>query len=114
MLGLWCVCLLGQRELVENGKDPTRLSPVAAIKAFQSTLREYRVCPDSRGDYLWVQLRSALLDDYERESSKTSRNYPRKKKRQRIGAPKITRASQQQIQAAKELKENQPELRLSA
>lgn len=114
LLGLWCVCFLGQRELAENGEDPAWLSAAATIKAFQSTLREYRVRPESHEDSLWAKLRIAVLDDYQRASSKTSRNYPRKKKRRAISAPKITRASKQQITAAKELKQNQPEFRLSA
>jgi hypothetical protein len=79
LLGLWCLCLLGQRELVENGEDPTWLSAAATIRAFQSTLREYRVRPESREESLWERLRIAMLDDYQRNSSKTSRDYPRKK-----------------------------------
>ena len=114
LLGLWCVCLLGQRELVESAEDPTWLSAAATIKAFQTTLREYRVRPESREESLWERLRIAVLDDYQRHGSKTSRNYPRKKKRRGIGAPKITRASKQQVNAAKELKQQQPELRLPA
>jgi hypothetical protein len=114
LLGLWCVCLLGQRELAESGEDPTWLSAAATIKAFQSTLREYRVRPEIREESLWEKLRIAVLDDYQRNGSKTSRNYPQKKKRQRIGAPKITRASKYQINAAQELKQQQLEERLSA
>ena len=100
--------------MAENGEDPTWLSPATTIKAFQSTLREYRVRPESREDSLWAQLQIAVLDDYQRDSSKTSRNYPRKKKRKGIGAPKITRASKQQIKAAKELRLNQQEFQLPA
>lgn len=114
LLGLWCVCLLGQRELAENGEDPTWLSAAATIKAFQSTLREYRVRPESREETLWTKLRIAVLDNYQRASAKTSRNYPRKKKRRAIGAPKITRATKQQLHAAQELKQQQLELRLPA
>jgi hypothetical protein len=114
LLGLWCVCLLGQRELAENGTDPTWLSAAATIKAFQCTIREYRVRPERAEESLWAKLRMAVLDDYQRTSSKTSRNYPRKKKREAIGAPKITRASQQQINAAAELKQHHPEFRLTA
>ena len=91
-----------------------RLSAAAAIRAFQSTLRGYRVRPESYQESLWSQLRIALLDDYQRNSSKTSRNYPRKKKRDRIGAPKITRATKEQITAAQELKKQQPEFQLPA
>ena len=114
LLGLWCICLLGQRELNASGQAPDRLSPAAAIKAFQSMLRDYRVRPESAEDNLWSKLRLALLDDYERRSSKTSRNYPRKKKRDRIRPPKITRATREQINAAAELKQQETELQLSA
>jgi hypothetical protein len=114
LLGLWCICLLGQRELDASGQAPERLSPAAAIKAFQSMLRDYRVRPESADESLWSKLRIALLDDYERRSSKTSRNYPRKKKRERIRPPKITHATREQIKAATELKQQKAELRLSA
>jgi len=114
LLGLWCLCLLGGRELIEAGQEPSQLSPAAAIRAFQGMLRDYRVRPESREETLWSQLRIALLDDYERSSSKTSRNYPRKKKRERIGNPKITKATKKQIQQAKELKRKQQQFRLPA
>ena len=87
---------------------------LAAIKAFQGTVREYRVRPESREECLWERLRTAVLDDYQRNGSKTSRNYPRKKKRQSIGAPTIMRASKQQVNAAQEVKQRQLELRLPA
>lgn len=114
LLGLWCMSLLGQRELAQSGQDPTRLSPAVAIQAFQGTLRDYRVRPESREESLWSKLRTALLDDYQRGSSKTSRNYPRKKKRERIVAPKITKATKPQINAAKELKQKTLEFRFTA
>jgi Transposase DDE domain len=114
LLGLWCVCLLGQRELAESGQTPSRLSPAAAIRAVQRTLRDYRLRPESCDENLWSQLRIALLDDYDRSSSKTSRNYPRKKKRERIGNPKITNATKQQINQAKELTTQPQQFRLPA
>jgi len=114
MLGLWCVCLLGQRELFESGQAPDRLSPVAAIRAFQDTIRDYRVRPESREENLWSRLQEALMDDCERSSSKTSRNYPRKKVRERVVSPKIAKATKLQINTAEELKEKEREIRLSA
>jgi hypothetical protein len=105
LLGLWCLCLLGQRELAESGEDPAWLSAAEAIRALQSTLKEYRVRPESCEENLWTRLRNAVLDGYERNSSKTSRSYPRKKQRQATGKPQITRATQQQVNAAKQLKE---------
>lgn len=113
LLGLWGVCLLGSRELSESGQDPARLSPAAAIPAFQPTLREYRVRPETQADTLWAQLRRARLDDYQRRSSKTSRAYPRKKQRTPIGIPRITRATPHQIAQAQAL-QHQEEFRLAA
>ena len=113
LLGLWGVCLLGTRELSASGHEPTRLSPAAAIHAFQRTLREYRVRPETPAETLWAQLRLARLDDYQRRSAKTSREYPRKKQRTPIGIPHITRATPHQIAQAQAL-QHQEEFRLSA
>jgi len=114
LIGLWCVCLLGEAELAASGTDPTRLSPAAAIDAFQDTVGNYRVRPESVEENLWQRFRVALLDDYERSSGKASRNYPRKKQRERMGPPKITPATQQQIHAAKQLKAKGTQKRLTA
>jgi hypothetical protein len=114
LLGVWCVCLLGQRELAVSGTDAMDLSPAVAIHAFQATLRDWRVRPDTPEESLWNLLRGAVRDDYTRNSSKTSRNYPRKKKRQQIGHPKISAATKKQIHAAKQLAHNQGHFRLAA
>lgn len=114
MLGLWCICLIGQRELVENDEDPTRQSPAATIKAFQKMIAEYRLRPESHDDLIWEQLRVALLDNYERKGPKTSRSYPVRKKHKAVGSPKIIEASKQQIDAANKLKSPQREIHLTA
>lgn len=110
------VCLLGSRELHASGQEPTWLSPAAALRAFQGTLREYRVRPETQADTLWAQLRFAHRDDYPRRSSKTSRAYPRKKHRTPIGIPQITRATPHQIALAHALqcREEAEEFRLAA
>jgi hypothetical protein len=113
LLGLWGVCLLGTRELHASGHAPARLSPAAAIHAFQRTLREYRLRPDTPAETLWVQLRLARLDDYQRHSAKTSRAYPRKKQRAPIGIPHLEPATDHQIAQAAALQHHQ-EFRLSA
>ena len=92
LVALWSICLLGQRELVRAGEATWQLSPAGAIKVVQATMREYRVRPESFDEMLYSMLANALRDGYERTSSKTSRDYPRKKQRERIAAPKITRA----------------------
>jgi hypothetical protein len=114
LLALWCMCLLGQHELTVARRDPTMLSPAATIKAVQDTLTHYRVRPENMEDTLWARLRNAHLDDYRRTGPKTSRNYPRKKKRKRIGAPQITDATKQQIATATRLKNQRHEFRLTA
>ena len=107
------MCLLGTRELSASGPGPVRLSPAGAIHAFQRTLREYRVRPETPAETLWAQLRRARLDDYQRRAAKTSRAYPRKKRWDRIGIPHITRATEHQVIQAHAL-QHQEEFRLSA
>lgn len=107
LVGLWGVCLLGTRELRACGSDPARFSPAAAIHALQRTLHEYRVRPDTPADTLWAQLRCAQLDAYQRHSAKTSRAYPRKKRRPPIGIPQITLATEQQIAQAAALQDKE-------
>ena len=106
LVGVWGICLLGKRELRASGQEPARLSPAAALHAFQRTLREYRVRPETPAETLWAQLRCARLDDYLRHSSKTSRAYPRKKRRPPIGIPQIVLATEQQIAQAAALHDN--------
>ena len=116
LIGLWGVCLLAARELHTSGQTSARLSPAAAIHAFQRTLREYRVRPETQAETLWTQLRRARLDAYQRRSSKTSRAYPRKKHREPIGIPHITRATPHQIALAHALQHQEEfeEFRFSA
>lgn len=114
LIGLWSVCLLAQRELVQAGHDPSGLSPAAAIKAVQQAMHHYRIRPEHSDETLWAMFRCALRDDYARTSSKTARNYPRKRKRERIGVPKLTEASKSQIAAARQLKRKQLAFQLTA
>ena len=104
LLSLWCILLLGLRELSAAGKDPTRLSPVGAIRAFRNLLCDDRVFPKGPEETYAIALRLAVLDDYKRTRSKTSRNYPRKKKKRALASPKVETAAAHQIAAAKELR----------
>jgi hypothetical protein len=114
LVGLWSVCLLAQRELAQAGHNPHQLSPAAAIKAIQQAMHHYRTRPDHPDEILWVMLRCALRDDYQRTSSKTARNYPRKKKREWIGVPQVSIASKSQIATARELNANRSHFQLTA
>jgi len=113
LVGVWGICLLGQRELRARGPEAVRLSPAAAIRAVQRTLQEYRVRPETPAETLWAQLRRARLDDYQRRSSKTSRAYPRKKQRTPLGIPHISLATDSQIAQAAAL-QNKEEFRFAA
>ena len=114
LLGLWAICLLAQRELVRSGQDPCRLSAAGVIKAVQEVMRHYRTRPENASETLRSMFRHALLDDYERHSSKTARNYPRKNQRERTGVPKLFNASKAQIAAARQVKAKQAEFQLPA
>ncbi len=115
LVALWSICLLGQRELVRAGETPSQLSAASAIKAVQTAMRDYRVRPESSDEILYSMLANALLDGYERSSSKTSRNYPnKKKKRERTAPPKTIQATPAQIVAATEVKTINKQIRSAA
>ena len=114
LVALWSICLLGQCELLRAGEAPSQLSAAAAIKAVQETMRDFRIRPESPDETLYAKLVNALRDGYDRTSSKTSRDYPRKKQRERIKAPKITHALKKQINAANEVKTMQTNFRSAA
>lgn len=114
LLGLWIICLYGQCVQQASGKSPPRMSAAGVIRAFQMTMREYRCRPESVEESLWLLLANALLDDYNRTSSKTSKNYPRKKQRTQISSPKIEPATQQQIKSAQELKQQSKQIQFTA
>lgn len=114
LVAVWAVCLVAQREIAKSGCDPCRLSPAGAIKAIQKVMCYYRNRPDDPTESLGWMFRNALLDDYQRTSSKTARAYPAKRKRERTGVPKIATASKSQIAAANEFKGKDRELRLPA
>ena len=111
LVALWALCLLAQREIA---RDPCRLSPAGAIRAIQRVICEYRNRPENPKESLNWMLRNALQDDYERTSSKTARDYPSKRKRERTGVPAITTASKSQVAAARQFTKTRPEFRLPA
>ena len=104
LLGLWAICLLAQREQVKAGQDHCRLSAAGAIKAVQQVMHHYRTRPEDASETLGSMFRNALLDEYQRHSSKTARNYPRKKQHGRTGVPKMITASKAQVATAYRVK----------
>lgn len=94
VVGLWAMLLYGQYELAKQGIPPDRVSTAGVLRAFRKSMGEYKSCPDP-GESFTELLAVAIIDVYQR-ASKASRNYPRKKHGQAIGAPIIIVASAQQ------------------
>lgn len=113
LVGLWMVCLVAVKELIERGELPARLSVAGALDAIRSVMRDYRVRPDP-GEDLWTLLRHAITDAYTRKGPKASRNYPRKKNERPAGKPVIQDANDEQRTAAKALKAARQANRLTA
>ena len=106
LLGLWAMGLHAQVELARQGIPAHRISVAGMLRAYRKTLREYKSDPD-RGESLSELLSKAVIDPYKR-ANKASREYPCKKLRRAIGAPKILRATAAQIQTARQIRDQQP------
>jgi IS4 transposase len=103
LVGLWCLALYAQVQLVERGIDPQKLSTAGALRAFRRTLRDY-LHPVERKRSMAMLLRRALRDQYPRKN-KSSRDYPRKKQPDPPpGEPEIKPATRSQIRRARELR----------
>lgn len=111
LLGLWSLGLHGQVELAYDDIPASRVSVAGLLRAYRAAMREYRSRPGP-GESLWDRLGGAVIDAYER-SSKASRDYPRKKREHRIGAPEIRPATRIEVEMALEIK-NTHEARLTA
>jgi uncharacterized Zn finger protein (UPF0148 family) len=102
LLGLWAMMFHAQHVLAQKKVSPKRVSIARVLRAFRKAMREYKSCPDA-GESLVEMLQEAVIDDYER-GSRTSREYPRKKKEEETGPPKIFYATQKQIDLARRIK----------
>jgi hypothetical protein len=111
LLGLWAMGLHTEVELARTGVPARRISVAKMLLAYRRSLREYRSLPDP-GASLRDLLHKAVIDPYQRVK-KSSRDYPRKKQSHAIGAPEIRRATKDQINAAREIRD-QPVLGLTA
>lgn len=99
VMGLWVMGFYALIEARRVGTAPSQVSVAAVLRAFRRTLKDYRH-PVVRGQNLRDQLRTAVIDSYER-SHKSSRNYPVKKREKPPGCPIINIATWQQIKRAK-------------
>lgn len=102
LVGLWGLGLSAAVEIAKDEVPLSRISIAGVLKSFRRLMRDY-LHPAKRGHTLCSQLRRALVDTYVRKN-KSSRDYPRKKKHERIGSPAIAKATAQQIKQARMLK----------
>jgi hypothetical protein len=103
LLGLWAMMLHAQVILSEKGVPPKRISIAGVLVGYRSALREYR-SPADAGESLYEMVGKAVIDPYTR-ANKSSRDYPRKKREQAAGAPRVRNATKAQIKAAKEIRD---------
>lgn len=104
LLGIWYALFTGKKILLNEGLPPTNISPVKVMKAFSKVV-ELIHRTTSPLSLFQEELASAILaDESARKTSKASRNFPRKKKHRRCGAPKICCASSKQRDRAKILR----------
>jgi hypothetical protein len=109
VLGVWLLGLMSVQALVQQGRDPLRLSFARARDAVRRAMRGAAVPPRRRGSGrpergFRQELRTALRDEYRRKSSKTARNYPRKKREKPPGPPEIKPATATERQRAQQLR----------
>ena len=111
LLGLWAMMLTAEEELLKGDVPQEKISVAGTLHAFRTAIREYKSPPDP-GESLRELLGLAVIDSYTRVN-KASRDYPRKKQHRKIGSPQIEAVTEVEINAARNLKDQQW-LRLTA
>jgi hypothetical protein len=106
LLGISLLGLLTVSRLVEQDIDPLEMSFAKARNAVRRALRgATSTRRHQRRRSLRRELAAAIKDRYSRHQPKCARNYPRKKREQPPGPPKIRSATSQEQSLAKQLRE---------
>lgn len=103
LLGLWGMALHAEVQLAREGVPARRMSVAKILRAYRTSMHEYKSSPDP-GESLRELVSAAVIDPYKR-ANKSSRDYPRKKHGHAIGAPQIRNATKDQINAAKQFRD---------
>ena len=98
------MALHGQVERSFEGVPANRVSVAGLSRVYRDAMRESLIVPEP-GQSLWDRLKTATVDT-DRRRSKTSRGYPQKKQEKPTAAPKIRPATPQEIELAKQIKED--------
>ena len=110
LLGLWMIHLFAVKEQVCIGDPPSQTSVALAIQVVRSILFLWCEVPEEGADFC-TQLQNAVLDTYQRQSSKRGRYRPHKKDPPTAGKPKIVVANKkhkQQLQQYRQHLANAP------
>ncbi|MEL7496714.1 MAG: IS4 family transposase [Planctomycetota bacterium] len=102
ILGYTAMMLYSVDEWIADRKNISQVSPAAIIRAFRQTARDY-LHPIGQQPSLDQLIIQATKDNYQRTSSKQSRNYPQKRKFKQPKPPKIKNATKQQIKKIQSL-----------
>jgi hypothetical protein len=102
LAGLWALTPHGLVELAADAVPAASVSVAGLPRAYRAAMRDYRGSPGP-GESLREWIGKAVIDGYGR-SSKASRDHPRKKREQAIGAPKICAATRPEIERAEQIK----------
>jgi len=104
LLGIWYALFAGKQALREEDRAPQEISPVKVLKAFSKVVELIAKAAEPVSLFQNELANAVLADESERTSRKKSRNYPRKKKHRRCGAPNVELATAEQRQQLKQLK----------
>jgi IS4 transposase len=91
LIALWGMGLYASAELDRRKIPLERMSMAGVLRAFRRIARDY-LHPADRQQTLCTQIRTALMDQYQRHD-KTSRDYPRRKQEHPAGPPAIHQAT---------------------
>jgi hypothetical protein len=105
LLGLWMIHLFAVKEQVSIGEPPSQTSAAMAIQVVRSILFLWCEVPEKGAD-LSTQLQNAVLDTYERRSSKRARYRPNKKDTPSAGKPKIAVANEKKKQQLEQYRQH--------
>jgi hypothetical protein len=103
IVGLTIAQLFGLNQQMQlKGANPNRLSVANTLRAVRKTCNGLSY-DDVESDDFETLLRFAVIDDYERRSSKTARYQPQKKHLPSCGQPIIVRGDSEQRKTARAL-----------
>ena len=103
LLGIWHALFAGKKVLLEDAQPSAEISPRKTINAFRDVIEQICRSVTPVMSFQNELAKAVLNDETNRTGSKRSRDYPRKKKHKRCGAPNLKSASKEQKQRLKQL-----------